>query len=127
MASKSTSKRLLFSVSIKDCEIQTFTVGGPGGGGKDTSNTGVRLTHKPSSATATAREERSQQTNKVRAFRRLCETKEFKAWHRLTVARLSGEKSIEQQVDEAMAPGNIRIEVKDEDGRWAPAPTPLLN
>lgn len=116
MGAKSTNKRLLFSVSIKDCEIQTFTVGGPGGGGKDTSNTGVRLTHKPSGAVSTAREERSQQTNKVRAFRRLCETKEFKTWHRLTVARLSGEKPIEQQVDEAMAPENLKIEVKDEEG-----------
>jgi hypothetical protein len=39
-------KELLFSVTIKDCEVQTFTVKGPGGGGKDTSQTGVRVIHR---------------------------------------------------------------------------------
>lgn len=38
-------KQLLFSVTIKDCRVDTFTVGGNGGSGKDTSNTGVRVTH----------------------------------------------------------------------------------
>lgn len=36
-------KELLFSVTMKDLEMQTFSVGGHGGGGKDTSNSGVRL------------------------------------------------------------------------------------
>lgn len=39
-------KQLLFSVTMKDCDLQTFTVGGPGGGGKDTSSTGVRIVHR---------------------------------------------------------------------------------
>ncbi len=37
------SKQLLFSVTIKDCKCDAFTVGGRGGSGKDTSNTGVRV------------------------------------------------------------------------------------
>lgn len=38
-------KKLLFSVTIKDCRVDNFTVGGNGGAGKDTSNTGARVTH----------------------------------------------------------------------------------
>lgn len=43
---KDKNKVLLFSVTIKDCDVGTFTVKGPGGGGKDTSQTGVRVTHR---------------------------------------------------------------------------------
>lgn len=39
------NKVLLFSVTIKDCKTEAFTVGGRGGSGKDTSNTGCRVTH----------------------------------------------------------------------------------
>ncbi len=39
-------KKLLFSVTIKDCDVDTFTVSGNGGAGKDTSQTGVRVTHR---------------------------------------------------------------------------------
>lgn len=40
------NKHLLFSVTLEDCEVQTFTVGGNGGSGKDTSQTGVRIIHR---------------------------------------------------------------------------------
>jgi hypothetical protein len=39
-------RKLLFSVTIKDCDVQSFTVGGNGGGGKDTSNNGIRVIHR---------------------------------------------------------------------------------
>ncbi len=115
----SSAKKLLFSVSIADCEIQTFTVGGPGGGGKDTSNSGVRLIHKPSGAVGTGREERSLQSNKQKAFRRMCETKEFKAWHTMMVAKLSGLPSVEELVEDAMNPKNLVFETRV-DGKWVP-------
>lgn len=35
-------KKLLFSVGMKDFEMQTFSVGGPGGGGKDTIGIPIR-------------------------------------------------------------------------------------
>src|ERR1051326_7180459 len=120
MAGKlSNSRKLLFSVGISDCEIQTFTCGvKAGGGGKDTSNTGVRLIHKPSGAVGTCREERHQLINKRRAFRRLCETPEFKTWHQAEVRRRLNLQSIEDAVEDAMRPEHIRVEVKDEQGRW---------
>ena len=103
-------KKLLFSVSVNDCEQQFFTCGKKGGGGKDTSNNGVRLIHRPSGAVGEGRDTRHQKINRRNAFLKLIETKEFKAWHKLESARLMGQKSIEEIVDEQMKEENIRVE-----------------
>jgi hypothetical protein len=47
----------------------------------------------------------------------MCESKEFKAWHRTITAEIITGKSIEDKVEEAMEPQNLKIEVKKE-GRW---------
>jgi protein subunit release factor A len=107
----------MFSVGIADCRVDTFTVRGPGGGGKDTSNTGVRVTHLASGASGEARETRSQAKNKELAFRRMGESKEFKLWVRLKAAELMTGKSIDQRVDEQMARENLKVEVRV-DGKW---------
>lgn len=108
-------KRKLFSVSIKDCEVQTFTVGGPGGGGKDTSNTGVRIVHPPSGAVGEGREERSQLANKRAAFVRLAKSPIFVAWCKRKAAGL---QNIDEVVDADMQPHNLKVEYRDEQGRW---------
>lgn len=113
-------KKLMFSVGIGDCRVDTFTVGGHGGSGKDTSNTGVRITHEPSGAVGKSTETRQQSKNKQLAFIRMAASKEFWTWARLTAARLATGKSIDEQVEEAMAPENIKTEVK-EDGKWVEA------
>jgi len=38
-------KHLLFSVTIKDCKVETFSVSGAGGQRRDKKQTGVRITH----------------------------------------------------------------------------------
>ncbi|CAN5146215.1 hypothetical protein BH09PAT1_BH09PAT1_8120 [soil metagenome] len=38
-------KQLLFSVSMKDCEMTTFTVSGCGGQHRDKAETGVKIKH----------------------------------------------------------------------------------
>lgn len=55
----SNTKTLLFSVTIKDVDMQTFTVGGHGGSGKGTSNSGCRLVHRDSGAVGEGRDHRS--------------------------------------------------------------------
>jgi len=111
-------KPKLFSVYIKDCRVDTFTVGGHGGSGKDTSNTGVRITHPPSKAIGRSVDTRSQWKNKQIAWRRMAETKEFRLWVTMEAARLNGSLSIETQVEEAMDPKNLLVEVKGPDGKW---------
>ena len=113
------TRQLLFTVSIKDCRVDTFSVGGNGGSGKDTSNTGVRVVHLPSGAMGRAVDSRSQGKNKELAFRRMAETKEFRGWARLEASKRFGEKSIEEQVEESLSPENLKVEVRGEDGKWS--------
>lgn len=79
--------KLLFSVTRDDLVMQTFTVSGHGGGGKDTSNNGVRLTHPPSKATATCTQHRSMSKNRKGAFAKLVATPQFLNWHKLECAK----------------------------------------
>ncbi len=48
----------------------------------------------------------------------MAETPKFKAWHKLETARRLGKPSIDEVVDEAMKEKNLRVEVKDEEGKW---------
>jgi len=111
----------LFSVTARDCDWQTMTAGGPGGQHQNRSRTAVRVTHRASGATAESREFKSQIQNKRAAFRRMAETKTFKAWIRRTAAQLAGEKSIEQRVAEDLEPQHLRIEVRGTNGLWQKA------
>lgn len=101
----------MFSITIKDCEVQTFRVGGAGGGGKDTCDSGVRIVHKASGASGRAVETRSQSKNKQLAWKRMAESKEFKAWHKLECARRLGQESeIQKLLDEKLLDKNLKIE-----------------
>jgi RF-1 domain len=112
--------QLLFSVTKKDFEMQTFTVPGPGGGGKDTSKTGVRLIHKDSGAVGEGRETRSVTKNREAAFKRLVNTKKFKDWHRIECARRMGKpipetpeqikERVDRMIDEGLKNGTIKVE-----------------
>ena len=108
------SKRLVLSVSIHDCEVQTFRSGGKGGQNQNKRDTGVRVIHRPSGARGESRDERSQLQNKRTAFTRMVDTKEFKLW----IMKATGKDAlIEAAVERSMRPENIKTEVK-ENGRW---------
>ena len=106
--------RLILSVSIHDCEVQTFRSGGNGGQHQNKTSSGVRVIHHPSGARGESREERSQLQNKRTAFIRMANTKEFKVWLKIATGR---EAVIEEAVNRAMNENNIKTEVK-ENGRW---------
>lgn len=110
----------LFSVTIKDCRVDTFTVGGHGGSGKDTSNTGVRITHPDSGAVGRCVDTRSQAKNKALAFKRMGQSKAFQVCAKLQASKLSGPKSIDQQVEESLTPSNLRVEGINFKGIWVP-------
>ena len=104
-------KRLLFSVTKADFDMQVFRCPGAGGGGKDTSSSGVRLIHRISGAVGEGRETRSVTQNRKAAFLRLIETAKFKNWHRAECARRMGQK-IEETREEILA----RVDRMIEDG-----------
>ena len=56
---------------LRECEIQTFRSGGKGGQHHNTTDSGVRIIHKPTGIVATARERRSQLQNRKLALARL--------------------------------------------------------
>ena len=105
-------KKLLFSLTKKDFEIQTFRCSGHGGQNINKVESGVRIIHTASGARAESCEQRHQHQNKMIAFKKLVETPKFKAWHKLECARLMGKlKDIDKIVDDLMRPENIKEEV----------------
>lgn len=113
-------KDLLFSVTTKDLEVQTFRSGGSGGQNQNKRDTGVRIIHAESGARGESREERSQLQNKRTALKRLTETAAFRFWVRAKRRELEGYQSPEQWVEEQMADlANFKFEVRGEDGKWA--------
>jgi protein subunit release factor B len=103
-------KEKLFSVTVNDCEVQTFRSGGNGGQNQNVRDTGVRIIHHPSGARGESREERSQLQNKRTAFRRMAESAKFKIW----ITRVVGNRlSPEQQVEKDMQEANLKVEVRD--------------
>lgn len=110
-------KEKLFSVTAKDCEWQFFTAGGPGGQKQNKTASACRCIHKASGAVGESREHREQLQNKKAAFKRMAESKEFKSWIELEAKRKLGQiAQIEEQVEKEMR--KVKIEVKDESGRW---------
>lgn len=108
------TRELVFSVTLKDCEVQTFRSGGPGGQNQNKRDTGVRVIHPPSGARGESREERSQLQNKKAAFRRMASTDEFKLWVRM---QMGHNAHVEAEVERDMWPDKIRTEVR-QDGEW---------
>ncbi len=104
-------KKLLFSLTKKDFEVQTFRAGGKGGQHQNKVESGVRIIHRASGAVGESRSERSQYANKKLAFIHLTESKTFKTWHKLETARLLGHlKNVDEIVDKQMAEKNLKVE-----------------
>lgn len=102
------------TVTLADCEVQTFRSGGKGGQNQNKRETGVRIIHHPSGARGESREERSQLQNKKRAFVRMCETPEFRTWTRM----LAGEDArMVAEVERETWPDRIKVEVR-KNGKW---------
>jgi protein subunit release factor B len=118
-------RELLFSVTKKDLRIDYFRAGGPGGQHQNKTASACRITHVASGAVGESREERSQEQNRKIAFRRMTGTTTFKLWaKRVTSEYLTGE-SLEQRVDKQLEEKNLKVEVKDKQGRWIDEkPTP---
>ena len=104
-------KVLLFSLTAKDFEFQTFCTGGKGGQHRNAKQNGVRCIHHASGAVGEHRDGRDQYLNRREAFTKCAESKEFKAWHHLEVMKKLGKlKEVDRAVEEAMLPQNLKVE-----------------
>jgi protein subunit release factor A len=75
---------------LAQCRVETFRAGGPGGQHQNKTESGVRLTHRPTGIRVIAREARSQSRNRTVALERLRA--------RLTEMNLRPEPRIETKV-----------------------------
>jgi protein subunit release factor B len=107
-----------FSVTLADCEVQTFRSGGPGGQNQNKTETGVRVIHTASGARGESRQERSQLLNKRLAFRHMTEDVKFRVWLNREMHRRRGIPSPEERAARDLAPDNLKVEVRA-DGKWA--------
>ena len=57
----------------RDCDMEFFVAGGPGGQHRNKVETAVRLTHRPSGIVVTATERRSHSANRDAAYERMAE------------------------------------------------------
>jgi len=110
------SKKLLFSVTAKDCRWDYYRGSGKGGQKKNKTSNCARCTHLASSAVGKAEEGRSQRQNRERAFRRMVETIEFKNWLKLETCRKVGdlaeiEKRVNKEIEDAI------VEIR-KNGKW---------
>lgn len=113
------TKEPLFSVTKDKFELQFFRSGGKGGQYQNKTESGVRIIHKDSGSVGEAREERSQSANKRLAFNRLVKSKSFQSWLKMETARHDGILAkVEENVDKAMEPKNLKVEVKNENNIW---------
>ncbi len=109
------------SVTMADCELQTFTSGGPGGQHQNRSQTGVRIIHKASGARGEARDERSQAQNKKLAWRRMAESPKFQLWLR----RELGQEMVRES--ELQIPAHdVKVEARQQ-GRWTQVDETVLS
>lgn len=110
-------KELLFSVTEKDFVFTPYRGSGAGGQKKNKTSSAMRCFHPPSGAEGKCEEYREQSRNKKEAFQRMYNTKAFKSWLEIETARVNGtlleiEKKVEKEIK------RVKIEVKDENGRW---------
>jgi protein subunit release factor B len=113
------SKQLLFSVTAADCRWDYYVASGDGGQNRQKRNTAVRCTHIASGAVGKSSDGRSQEQNRKVAFQHMAESEVFKKWHKIEIARRTGRlDAIDRKVEEALAPTNIKTEVRDEKGLW---------
>ncbi len=114
-------KKLFFSLSKSNGDFVVTPYRGSGKGGQKRNKTfsGCRITHAVTGLFVECEEERSFETNKKRAFERLCNKPEFQKWLKFETAKRAGKfNDIDNIVEKEMR--NIRVDVKDDTGKWIP-------
>jgi protein subunit release factor A len=113
------NRKPLVTVTAADLRWDYYNGSGKGGQNRNKRQNCVRVFHDPSGAQAKSEDHRDLLQNRKAAFVRLTQTKEFKEWITIATMRASGELAqIAERVEREMSEENLRVEVKNQDGRW---------
>ena len=112
------TKEILFSVTKKDFDLHWFSGTGAGGQGRNKLQNSLRLTHRASGAQATGQSNKSRVANQKEAFQGILKHPKFKMWYNQMVMECLSNETVEEIVEKQMALKNIKVEGKDEKGRW---------
>ncbi len=105
------AKKLLFSVTAKDCRWDYYKGSGAGGQKRNKTENCVRCTHRASGAVGKSEDGRSKHHNKMKAFERMANTNEFKAWHKIESMRRMGQLvQLEEEINRQMQM-NTKVEI----------------
>lgn len=111
-------RKLLFSVTAKDCEWSYTKGTGAGGQKRNKTSSAVHCHHPASGARGYSEASRSQLDNKRDAFEKMANTVEFRRWNQLEAMKRMGQlEEIERQVEEDMRSWNLKYETRV-DGVW---------
>ena len=108
----------LFSVTKKDLRIEFYRASGKGGQNRNKRDTACRITHPESGAVGIGADQRSQEQNKQDAFKRMTDSYKFRQWHAKKVQEVIDQETAAEKVDKMMDKSNLKVEGKDERGRW---------
>lgn len=109
---KTKDKKLLFSITKKDFEIQPYKASGKGGQNRNKRETAIRLIHKESGIMVTCGDEREQHRNLIKAFKNLVNKPEFKKWLQIKIAKYNyDEKEVEKEVKGLMKEENLKLNI----------------
>jgi len=111
-------KELLFSITKKDLKLDFFSGTGAGGQHRNKHQNCVRLHHPESGAIATGQSQRDRQSNIREALQNLVKNPKFRIFLARKNFELTAGKTLDQIVDEMMIGKNLKIESKDESGKW---------
>lgn len=111
------TREKILTVTIHDCEVQTFRAGGKGGQHQNKTSSGVRVIHWPSGARGESREERSQLQNKRTAFIRMTQTPAFRYWVDVVTKNRKSDEQLAEEIAVELADGTkIRVEGRGPSG-----------
>lgn len=110
-------RELLFSVTRKDLVETHYRGTGNGGQKRNKTYSGVRLQHPPSGAVGESASERSQEQNRIEAWKKLHQTPEFQRWLRDRIAIAMERDTVYEKLVKAMAQ-SITTQVLDDRHRW---------
>jgi protein subunit release factor B len=105
-------------LSQKDLKVSYFCGSGAGGTNRNKVASGVLIQHEESGASGRASDSRCQIDNKRSAWDRLLKDPKMKFWLAKQVYAIRQGETLEQTVAKDMDRKNLKIEVKDENGRW---------